>query len=62
MKLYIADKEYTNDNGETIKYKQLYIGVVASNGVETKVPVKPIYKSDKSVLVMFAERYESEAE
>lgn len=59
MKLYITDKEFLAEDGKTIKYKQLYVSVTYNGNVIT-VPVKPVYKSDKGKLDLFAEKLESE--
>lgn len=51
MNLVYAIKEFVNEAGEKVQYKQLYI--VTPRGY--RVPVKPCYKEDKRLLLECAE-------
>lgn len=51
MKLVYAIKEFENEAGEKVQYKQLYI--VTPRGY--RVAVKPCYKEDKRLLLECAE-------
>lgn len=51
MKLYIEEKEFTDENtGNPVTYRQV---VLESDGI--RVPIKATYKNDKRLLLCLAQ-------
>ena len=53
VKLYVENKEFEGEDGSTVKFKQVMLYV---SGVT--IPIKPVFKDDKRMLVALADRKE----
>jgi hypothetical protein len=53
VKLYIENREFEGEDGSTVHFKQVMIEVAG-----VTVPIKPVFKDDRRLLVALADRKE----
>ena len=52
-KIYIENREFEGEDGSTVSFKQVMLSV---SGIS--IPIKPVFKDDKRLLVALADRKE----
>ena len=53
VKLYVEEKEFEGEDGSVVRFKQVMLNVA---GVQ--IPIKPVFKDDKRMLIALADRKE----
>ena len=53
VKLYVENKEFEGEDGSTVRFKQVMLTVAG-----VTIPIKPVFKDDKRLLVALADRKE----
>ena len=55
MKLYTEQRTFVGEDGKPVEFEQLMLEL--QGGVS--VPIKPVFKNDKRLLLVFADRKEN---
>lgn len=53
IKLYVENREFEGEDGATVKFKQV---MLQAAGIT--VPIKPVFKDDRRLLIALADRKE----